>query len=480
MTLQMLDPVRDERDPKLRAFWTFALISVVWAWICVPKLIQTLSSPKYRSSVGVETAPYSRLAGIADYALYFLVVAVCVLIIIGYLTDVRASTLGALAAMIAPWGYIFIRDLYVPTKISQEGIVYILIVLAVWFLRPRISWLQILGYLMGFTAVLSVSIAVLRPAQAIFRTAAGEVIVDDKQILPGGLLVGIFTHGNNLGQFLALGLPTIFLIRKQWHRLILAAVALLAIVWSASRGAMFAVAVGVLVYGLIRVCRPWLRVLIASIAVFVPFALVCLVPLLTSSPEAFTNRGLVWSASLHAWRAEPWFGLGSDWYQMIGRTSSRIAGSVFHGHNQFVHLMVTGGVVFVLLVLPQLFVATKRATLLAREGQFFAVTWLAILGGTCMFERSFAFVDDGNFLIATVVPLAFIMLGSDLDLGRGRSLSEVPSDSEATWAGLVSKQSGSRSPFKLDDDIDGTASRSSTDSESGLQSRAWPGSGTVR
>jgi len=417
MTLPIQDLVRGERDPKVRAFWTFTLITVVWAWVCVPKVIQTLLSPKYRSSVGVESAPYSRLAGIADYALYLGVIAVCVLIIIGYLTAVNSSALGRLAVMIAPWAYIVVRDLYVPTPISEEGIVYVLIVLAIWYLRPRIDQLQTLGYLMGLTALISVAIALTLPAQAIFRTAAGAVIVDDKQILPGGLLVGIFTQGNNLGQFVALGLPTIFLIRHRWHRLILVALALLTIVWSASRGAMIAVGMGVIVYLLVRACRPWLRKVVAPTAVLIPFVVVCVVPLITTKPDAFTNRGLVWTVSLQAWRTEPWFGLGSDWYQAIGRTSSRIAGSVFHGHNQFVHFMVTGGVIFGLLVLPQLFVATARATRLAVDGKLFAVTWLGMLGGTCLLEKSFSFVDNGNFLIAMVVPFAVIVLGSDLDPG---------------------------------------------------------------
>jgi O-antigen ligase len=424
MSVPIEDLVRGERDGKVRAFWAFALIAVVWAWICVPKIIQTLLSPKYRLSVGVENAPYSRLAGIADYALYLGVIAVCVLIIIGYLTSMNTSALGRLAVMIAPWAYIVVRDLYVPTTISEEGIVYILIVLAIWLLRPRITQLQSLGYLMGLTALISVVIALTLPAQAIFRTAAGEVIVDDKQILPGGLLVGIFTQGNNLGQFLALGLPTIFLIRHRWHRLILVALALLAIVWSASRGAMIAVGVGLIAFVLVRACRPWWRKLMAPTVVLVPFVVVCVVPLITTRPDAFTNRGLVWTVSLQAWRSEPWLGLGSDWYQTIGRTSSRIAGSVFHGHNQFVQFMVTGGVIFGLLVLPQLFVATARATRLAVDGKLFSVTWLAILGGSCLLEKSFSFVDNGNFLIAMVVPFATIVLGSDLD---------QPPPDPATW-----------------------------------------------
>lgn len=396
---------------RTRDLWTITLIVVVWSWIMVPKTIQTLLSPKYRSSVGVENAPYSKLASIADYALYWAVIAVCVLIIIGYLRDVNTPALARLAAMLLPWIFIVIRDLYVPTAISHEGICYAMIVLATWFLRPDLRLLQSLGYLMGLTAALSVLIALVVPAQAIFRTALGEVITDDKQIIPGGLLVGLFTQGNNLGQFLALGLPTIFLIRRRWWRLVLVALACLAIVWSASRGAMIAVGTGVIAYGVTRVCRPTDRKFLGPAVILAPILVVCVVPFTTQNPLAFSNRGLVWIQSLRAWSSHPWLGNGADWYQIVGSTSNRIAGSVFHAHNQLVQFLVTGGVVFALLVVPQILVATVRATRFAVEGSLFGVVWMATLAASCLFEKSFAFVDNGNFLIATVVPFAFLVFG---------------------------------------------------------------------
>lgn len=408
---------------RVRAYWTYAVIVVVWAWVCVPNVIQTLLSPKYRSGVGVETAPYSRIAAAADYLLFFGVVGVCLLVIIGYLNDVDTSAFGRLVVIIAPWVYIVVRDLYVPRSLSEEGVAYILIVIAIWFLRPGLGRLQCLGYLMGATAAVSIAIALVLPAQAIFRTAAGVVIEDDKQILPGGILVGIFTQGNNLGQFLALGLPTVFLVRQRWHRLVLAALSLIAITWSASRGAMIAVGAGLVAYLLVRACAPWLRRIAAPVLVAGAFGIVCLLPLVTTAPEAFTNRGLVWVTSLQAWQHEPWTGLGSNWYSEVGRTSARVAASVFHAHNQLVQLLVTGGIIFVLVVLPLLVVATVRATGLAVRGEFFAVSWLVTLAGSCLLEKSFAFVDNGNFLAATVLPLAILVLGSDGALRRSGHLA---------------------------------------------------------
>lgn len=445
MVGQVSSPEVSRHAERVRAFWVYALIGVVWAWICLPKIIQTLLSPKYRSIVGVENAPYSRLAAAADYALYLGVIAVCVLVIVGYLNDPDTSALGRLAVMVAPWVYIVVRDLYVPKSLSQEGVAYILIVVAVWFLRPRIAHLQCMGYLMGLTAVVSIAIAIALPAQAIFRTAAGEVIVDDKQVLPWGILVGIFTQGNNLGQFLALGLPTAFLVRHRWHRAALVILSLFAITWSASRGSMIAVGAGLLAYVLVRVCAPWLRRIVVPAAVAGGFAIVCVVPFLTTNPEAFTNRGLVWITSLQAWGGNPWFGLGSNWYNEVGRTSARIAGSVFHAHNQLVQFLVTGGVVFVLVVLPLLAVATVRATKFAVRGEFFAVCWLMTLAGSCLLEKSFAFVDNGNFLAVTVLPLTVIVLGSDLS-GSGPALPSAAGESPAAGKRTGARGSGGALP----------------------------------
>lgn len=432
------DLSRDEQaySSRLRNFWVFALVAVLWAWICVPKVIQTLLSPKYRSSVGVENAPYSRLAAVADYGLYLGVIFVCLLIVIGYLNDINTSALARLAVMISPWAYIVVRDLYVPRTLTQEGIVYVLVILATWFLRPRLRQLETLGYLMGLTAVMSIAIAVVLPAQAIFRTVGGEEIVDDKQILPWGILVGIFTQGNNLGQFLALGLPTIFLIQRLWHRVVLSAFALLAIVWSASRGAMLAVGAGLLVYLGVKACAPWLRRIVAPAAVLVPLVAVGVVPMTTTSPDAFTNRGLVWLVSLQYWESEPWFGLGSNFYNAVGRTSARIAGSVFHGHNQLVQFLVTGGIAFALLALALILVATARATKLAMRSDFFAIAWLGCLAGSCLLEKSFAFVDNGNFLVAVAMPMAFILLGSDLpDSTEEYQIPDFSADARVDRAG---------------------------------------------
>lgn len=390
--------------------WTLVLITVVWAWICLPKIIQTLLSPKYKYDVGEDAAPYSSIASLADFGLYIGVIAVAALIIVLFATQLNKSGVWALILLLLPWAYITIRDFYVPISLSREGIVYPLVVLALWLLHPQLKRLSTLGYLIGFTALVSILIALVAPAQAILRASTGEVIQADKQILPGGLLVGIFTQPNNLGQFLAIGLPTILLIRKVWHRIPLLLITLYAIVWSASRGAMIAVGVGILTYLVVLACRPAMRKLIGPLAVFANIAVVCLVPLATTDSSAFSNRGLIWTFSLSAWEQAEWNGLGINWYNVIGRTSERLAGSVFHGHNQLVQLLVAGGLLFVLAVLPSLLMATFRAAGFSARGNLFGICWMAVLAAGSVFEKSLMYVDNRNFLVATVLPLAFLLI----------------------------------------------------------------------
>lgn len=419
------------------------LIVVVWSWIAVPNTLQTLLSPKYRSSVGSNNVPYSRVAALADYGLYVAVIAVCAAVILGYLNHVNTQALGRLAAMIVPWGYIVIRDLYVPTKITHEGVCYLLIVVAIWTLRPELRRLQVLGYLMGLTATLSIVIAIFMPDHAIFRTALGEVIAEDKQVLPWGILVGIFTQGNNLAQFLALGLPTVFLIRRRRDRVLLVGISCLAIVWSASRGSMLAVAIGALAYVVLSLSWHAVRRIVGVIAAVAPFVVVCVVPLVTTDPTAFTNRGLVWLVSLKVWHTHEWIGNGSAYFNIVGSTSARIAGSVFHGHNQFVQFMVTGGLIFGFLVIPQMLLATGRAARFAVQGQVFGVVWLSVLGATCLFEKSFAYVDNGNFLAAMVVPFAILMFAPPR---TGDGTAESTTDSER--ADLKTLQGANPSPLR--------------------------------
>ena len=141
----------------------------------------------------------------------------------------------------------------------------------------------------------------------------------------------------------------------------------------------------------------------------VPFVALCLLPLFLHDPVAFNNRGIVWTQSLQWWRDNEWFGLGSNWYGVVGQTSSRISASAFSGHNQFIQFLVMGGISwccswrcrcsFLLGGLPRLGAARNHG-----DGGL-----LGGAGGTCFLEKPYLVIDSNGMLFGVVVlPLAVI------------------------------------------------------------------------
>ena len=224
--------------------WAVALLALTWVWMVAPRILQSLLAPKYRSTVGLLAPPTHPLAGHATTLLTFALLALCVWIIVDTLGDPVERPLVPLSLMLAPWGYLVVRDLYVGNFPDIKAMIYPLVVTAVWMLRPRLRALATMGYLMGLAAVLSIALAVIMPDKGIFTTVLGTQLAEDKEVLPWGILVGVFSHGNTMGQVLALGLPMVALIPRRNWRLLLLAVCLFAILWSASRSAMLAVVGG--------------------------------------------------------------------------------------------------------------------------------------------------------------------------------------------------------------------------------------------
>lgn len=401
-------PIPSGIGQAVRDRWGIAVVVVTWAWVCVPKIIQSLLAPKYRVAAGGES-PYSRIAALADQGLYYALIGLCVLVVIAFASDLPRNGGLGLGAMLLPWFYMVVRDLYVGVGLSDESVVYPLLVVALWIVRPRFETLAVLGYLVGGTAALSILLALGLPNRAIYQTQDGALVAAEKALLPIGVLVGIFTQGNILGQFLCLGLPMVFLIRRVGHGRILIGLTVLALVWTASRGSLITAGIGLLVYILMARGSIGLRRFGSWTAPMVVFLVTAVVPFLTTDDRAFSNRGLIWTQSLRGWVDQPWLGLGINWYDLLGRSSGRIAGSARHGHNQLIQLLVTGGVVMVALVVLQLVAVMTRASRMALRGQHFGVVWISMFAASGLFERTLAYVDNGNFLVTVVVPMAFLL-----------------------------------------------------------------------
>jgi len=397
-----------------------ALILLIGAWFLVPRLIQTLSLAKgEHTAVGGQAPPYTGLASAAQRGLFYLTIGLC-LWIIALLWRRSPSRRGlALIVFLLPWAYLVFRDLYAQQRTENIYELMPVLAVAIWMLRPRIARLQVLGYVVGVTIVISLLVGIALPGHGIQRNAAGAFVTVDKQILPWGELVGVFSDGNNLGQFIAMGLPAVMLIRARGWRIVFALCSLFALVWCASRSSMYAVALTIVVYLVVSRTRAHSRAFVAFLLVSIAFAAVCILPLITRDPAAFTNRGYIWQASHAAWAQDPLFGNGSDWFSIIGSSSASLGPTWFHAHNQFLQLLVTGGVVLAVLVGVLIVAAMTSAARLAVRGHLFGVSYLAALAGTCVFEVSLVIVDNSLLFPVAVLPLLFILFAADLDEPAG-------------------------------------------------------------
>lgn len=390
------------------------LIILAWAVVVVPQVIESITTPQHEESVEVVGPALTRLASLARLTLTLALVGTALWIIIAAVRRTPRPDLLPLVVLLAPWVFMVVRDWYVSGRPAMAAFLTPVLVVALWTLQPRISCLSSLGYLTALGAALSIVMAIVDPPSAIFRSAQGEIVATDKQVLPWGMLKGFLTQPNSLGKFLILGLPAALLIPRPKHRVAAVSLCVFAVVWSASRTSLdtaAAIAVTALVLSLLPSRQSKRR--LGVLAVLASMGTVCLLPFLPTSPTAFTNRSFIWQASLPYWRSNPWFGQGSDWYERIAQTSATIAGAAFYAHNQLVQFLVTGGLCYTLIVGSLLCLAVARACRQVSRGSNFGILYLVTLAGTFTLEVSFPTVDSTTSLPIVLAPLAVIIFSRD-------------------------------------------------------------------
>jgi hypothetical protein len=398
------------------------LLVLVGAWVVVPRTIQTLTAPKYRAQAGVENAPYTALAAVSVRLLLIAMIGLCALVMIEAVRDRPRRGVGALVLLLLPWCYLQLRDGSLGFLPTFSEFAYPAVVIALWALRPAFRQLEVIGYAAGAVSLLSILIGAFLPLKGIFRHADGEIITPDKALLPGGLLVGIFTHGNVLGQFLILGLPMVALIRHVAIRNVFLFTSVVALLWTAARSALLTLVILAVLIPLIALVPTSWRGVPARLCLIGAYCVAAVVPFTTNDPVAFTNRGYVWIHSLAAWPDHRWIGSGSQFYTELARSSAALGPTVAHGHNQLVQLLMTGGVILAVLVTLLLGASIRVAVRWATTTSLFPFAYLLALGGMCILEVSFAFVDNGFLFPVFVVPMAVILFADPED----RELSHVP------------------------------------------------------
>ena len=382
------------------------IIVVTWLGAVLPRLLGSLLSPKFRASVG-DTVSRAPLANHLQSLFNLLVVVVCLTIIVrGLRGEVPRERTFALAALLAPWICQVARDLYVPHRPGLAELAYPLTVTAVWAARPTLRSLAVVGWLTGITAALSLLLGVALPAAGLYTSAGGDLIAPDKQILPWGILVGMFANGNLLGIFLVLGLPTVACVEPRLARWAIIGVTSAALVWSSSRSSLAALVVGLVVIGLLAVLTPVTRGAVALAVVAAGLAAVVLLPFATNQDAGFTNRGYIWRLSLAAWRDDPVLGLGSDWFNRVGKYANGLPGTAFNGHNMLVQSLVAGGLLYVALLGAAVLVVGRCVVAWAVRGEAVPVALFAVLLISAALEVDFGVVDHGYLTAVSVLPLA--------------------------------------------------------------------------
>lgn len=403
------------------------IIVLMWCRAVGSPIVLSLTADKSFVPIGEELiqTPAARLT---SQLFFLLVVGVSVVVIIFRVNDVTRPGLWRIFAVLAPWLWLLTRDLYSGSP-TPDSVLYVTVVLALAALRPHPRVLIALGALVVFTATIAIGFGFLLPDAGLLRDVEGVVRErSDKAVFPSlGLLQGMFTSENNLGQYLAIGAAAVAILPR-WWRLCGLGIVVFAIVWSSSRSSMLAVAVmlvvGLAVWTIAEL--GWRRAAsaVARIAAGAALFTMCALPFMGWNDEAFTERGLIWNGSLKEWSSRAFVsGLGHDWYERIaGSDLSPLNAAAYQGHNQFVHFLATGGVVLAFLAVGSLLVQTYTITV--PEHRYLAIAAMLVPGIAIagFLEVPLGFVDRSMFWTVTIVPLTVLFFARPSDTRRASSV----------------------------------------------------------
>ncbi|ALS57903.1 hypothetical protein C5D47_07845 [Rathayibacter toxicus] len=251
-----------------------------------------------------------------------------------------------------------------------------------WSIQPHFEDLAIFGF--GGLLVAVGSLLLIPSGLGWMPTS--YVTLNEKALVGTQTLAGIYPQGNILGMVLGATLPLMLLFKRRLLGIASFGVALFTLLLSSSRTSLtgLAVSTGVVIV-LLVVRRPLLlRIMIVLGALFIVGVMVVL-PLVTHNGSAFTNRGQIWIDSIAHWDSLSAlaFGNGLAIYGIGGSIALALGAPSYHGHNEFVTVMTTSGLVAVLLLAALFGVAIYRGmtlekTRLARIISYFLLTLLGI------------------------------------------------------------------------------------------------------
>ena len=122
--------------PRTRDRRTVLLVVLVWAWAVVPRTIQTLTAPKYRTEITGEAPPYTVWTSASLIVLGLLVLAYAAFLTVDGLAWNPRRRLWPLVLLLLPWLFLEVRDLTVGTPLRGITLLYPAVLTAIWARRP--------------------------------------------------------------------------------------------------------------------------------------------------------------------------------------------------------------------------------------------------------------------------------------------------------------------------------------------------------
>lgn len=243
----------------------------------------------------------------------------------------------------------------------------------------------------------------------------------DKSVLGITPLAGPFSHPNNLGCALALGLPFIISIRDNGCRMVSFLFVAFTLLLTASRISIFAAVMAVVIVPIItqprgtprfrRVCFVG-AVIIAAMTPFIGF-----------SDGFLTNRGWIWRVTREALASHWLFGVGDGAFHAGGDVTERLNGfAAFTAHNTILTQVARGGLLAGLLLVGLLLMASVIAAsqsdriLQALTGSIISLVIICSAEGVS-FDRF------GGYAWGIILPLYFLLP----QLDQRQSKPQIPS-----------------------------------------------------
>jgi hypothetical protein len=353
------------------------LTSLAFASSTVPGAIEYLGR-SHQSLLASVVAVRTPLASDASLLINVLIVLFAFYIAVSRGVKIGGSTADlVLVLTIFAWSLLGLwREGDATTRSILDYLTVGLIVIALWCLRPSRALYPHVGRLVSVLVIYSLIFALADPAGAYYTSLSGAIGESTKSYIGHNQLASVFGHSNTLGIVIALGIPFILLFERRVVRVVFLALAVWALVWSSSRTGIFAAGFGFVFMIILRQVPRRLAGPVVWVGSLIVLAVVFLLPLRTTDPNAFTRRGAIWIGSLAEARHSALFGQGPNWYSDIAQFDNDLGNQASSGHNWFVSTLVLGGLVGLVLgaiLIFRLLVLASRQ--LRRRGTSVTVYW---------------------------------------------------------------------------------------------------------